>query len=157
MSFDLRMFAKNRVCFFTPYLKPKKKRHFSHKRIYWRCSSFLHSQERKRKCICLVGQYMFRCFYMCWDNSYQYLVCTQEWRTLDDWISITPFITYYLKYSRHIATLPETFTFFRKKIGLTFNYNICFKSLYKCNTHKRVFFFFFGGVDYFRGKLKSSL
>ena len=143
MSFDQWIFARKRVYFFALYLKPKKKRHFSHKTTYWRCSSFLHRQERKRKCICSLHQCIFRCFHMGWDNSHQYLVCTQECRTLDDRISITPFIAYYLKYSRHIATLPETFIFLRQKIGLRFNYNICCKSFYKCNTHKRVFYFYF--------------
>ena len=156
MSFDQRIFARKRVYFFAIHLKPKKKPHFSFKRIYWQCSSFLHSQERKRKCICSVRQYMFRCFHMGRNDSYQYRVSTQECRTLHDRIGITLFIAHYLKYSRHTATLPETFIFFLdKRIGLRCNYNVGFKSFYNCNKHKRGFFF--RGVDYFRWELKNSL
>jgi len=59
-------------------------------KTYWRCSSFLHSQERKRRCSCSLHQYTFRSFHMGWGNSHQYLVGNQECNTLDDRINFNP-------------------------------------------------------------------
>ena len=85
--------------------------HSIYSRTYWRCSSFLHSQERKRRCSCSLYQYMFRCFHMGWDNSHQYLVGNQECNALDDRIIFNPLTWAPIIRNTvlHNATLTQTF------------------------------------------------